>query len=417
MFFDYEIACLLDNELKKKNINRNISKLSKDFEYFSLEDLNCITSIEIEGLEDISFLLYLPKLTNLEIKSSNYCDVTLDGSYIDNPLFNNINDFTIISRLTNLESLKIINDVNIRELDLSNLVNLKNLVLLNNPRLSVVKGLENLHNLIEVELSGNNIKVFQNFQDFLHNLLDAKKAIIDTDAYLANIKSAKDAKKLYDMALTGYINKDIKFSERSGIMIYTTNNLTEITDLYRSIYRKLKSNGIINLSSPDKIEYLFNYALNIPFALNEIKKRDLEYQEILQKYNGKVPFFFQTSLNYLHNSYTTYQLRRGNCEGIVNLMHFIAAILGLESKTVYCRDKRSNTIENNHALIRIKLDDNWYYFDPTYNRQNAYNYYYMNLDNVSTYADLPKIESTIQNEKNNRDNKLYNGRNLRRKDL
>ena len=415
MFFDYETACLLDNELKKININRNISKLSRDFAYFSTDLLQLITSIEITGLNDISFLAYLPNLTNLEIKSSDYCNVTLDGTYENNPLFNNISDFSVLSRLFNLKSLKIINDINIRSLDLSNLINLKRLILLNNPRLSKIQGLEYLHNLIEVELSGNNIKIFKNFHKFLHNLLDAQKAVIDIDAYLANIKNPKEAKNFYDMALIGYLNRDVKFSERSGISLYTTNNLTEITDLYSAIYRKLRNSKITSLSSKEKIDFIFTYALNIPFAIDEIKKRNLEYQKILEKYNGTVPFFFQTSLNYLHNSYTTYKLHRGNCEGIVNLMHFMATILGLNSKTVHCRDKRSDTIENNHALIRIKVDDVWYYFDPTYNRENAYNYCYMNLDEVSAYADLPKIESIIQNGRNNKIRKLNNVKNYQRR--
>lgn len=401
MYFDYEIACLLDNELIKIGDKRNISKLSQEFCYFNQSDLASITHIQISGLSDISFLLYLPNLVTLEIKSSNYCDVTLDGTYDNNPYFNNIKDFTVISKLTKLENLKIINDINLTELDFSSLINLKKLILLNNPKLSIITGLENLHYLVDVELSGNNIKVFQSFFEFLHNLLDAQKVIIDIDAYLANIKNYKDAKKLSDMALTGNINKDVKFSEKSGIAIYTTNNLTEVTDLFQSIYRKLKSNGILELSKEEKIDYLFRYAVNMPFALNEIKKRDVEYQELLLKYDGVVPSFFQTSLNYLHNSYTTYQLHKGNCEGIVNLMHFMSTILDLESETVYCRDKRSKSIENNHALIKIKLNNTWYYFDPTYNRKNVYNYYYMNLDEVAKYSDLPKIESTIQYEDNN----------------
>ena len=93
----------------------------------------------------------------------------------------------------------------------------------------------------------------------------------------------------------------------------------------------------------------------------------------------------------------------------------MATILGLNSKTVHCRDKRSDTIENNHALIRIKVDDVWYYFDPTYNRENAYNYCYMNLDEVSAYADLPKIESIIQNGRNNKIRKLNNVKNYQRR--
>ena len=108
-----------------------------------------------------------------------------------------------------------------------------------------------------------------------------------------------------------------------------------------------------------------------------------------------IPEFYQKSLNYLHSSYATYQLHKGNCEGIVNLMHYMASLLDIDSQTVHCHDRRSNIYGSNHALIRFKTIEGWKYYDPTYDRENSDYYKDMNLKEVEEYADLPKIEHII----------------------
>ena len=157
--------------------------------------------------------------------------------------------------------------------------------------------------------------------------------------------------------------------------------------------------------------YLYEFGRSIPLAINDIKKRNDEYLKIKENNNGTIPEYYEQSLTYLHNSFITYRLKKGNCEGIVNLLHIMASMMGLESQTVYCHD--NNDLENssgtNHALLRIKIDNEWRYLDPTYDRQSNIEYFDMDMNTVLGYAALPAIE---QKENEEYDNKKYNRKNI-----
>lgn len=420
MTFSQNIAIMIDNVFQELGYNRGYSVFNPAFTSFTKEELNLITKVHLQNASDITFLKYLPNLKKVKISSMDYREVFY-GTYDDNPYSNSIMDFSPLEALSNLEELEITNDVNLKTINLERLENLKRLVLINNPRLQKINGASNLHKLMDVCLVGNHIMDFPEFQQFLSNTLDAKRCIIDIDAYLWFLNDLKKnstketvtryANIIYNAALTGGINRDIKFSEASGFSNYTTITLGELTDLYIKLNRKLHDSGIYNASSQEQMYYLYEFGRSIPLAINDIKKRNDEYLKIKENNNGTIPEYYEQSLTYLHNSFITYRLKKGNCEGIVNLLHIMASMMGLESQTVYCHD--NNDLENssgtNHALLRIKIDNEWRYLDPTYDRQSNIEYFDMDMNTVLGYAALPAIE---QKENEEYDNKKYNRKNI-----
>ena len=399
MNFDLVTSIFLDSELKKIGIYRGLSITSKNFSYFNIEDLSKIEKLTIQGMEDVSFLSYLPRLKSLRIYSEDYSNVLDGGSYQNNILFNNIRDFSVIEKLAQLEELEIMNDINVEKINLEKLVKLKKLIITNNPNLTHLLKMGNLHFLENVIMYGNNIKIFENFDEYLENTLDAAVNIIDSDIYFSKIKSVKDAKKLYEKSISGKIN--VQFSEKSGLLEYTTTYLSNITELYTKLRRKLQTNKVFEKSEEEKIQFVFEYGLKIKFAQNELIERENLYEEILCKYNG-IPDFYKKRLSFLHNSYSTFHFNYGNCEGIVNLMHIMLSMLNIDSENVHCHDRRySYSIMNNHALLRIKTNDGWFYYDAVYDRTKLI--YRKTYEEISEYVDLSEYEKEkveeIQHEK------------------
>ena len=388
MNFDLVTSIFLDNELRKIGIDRNLSIISKQFTYFSIEELSEIESLTIQGIDDIRFLLYLPCLKKLKIYSEDYSNVIVGGSYQDSTLFNNISDFSVIESLYQLEELEIVNDINIQKIDFMNLVNLRKIIIANNPNLTHLLNMGNMHFLETVVMYGNNIKVFENFDEYLDNTLDATINILDSNTYFSKVKSVRDATKLYEKSISGKIN--VQFSEKSGLLEYTTTYLSNMTELYTKIRRRLQTNKVFDKTDEEKIQFVYNYGLKIKFAQDELVERQNLYEEILNKYKG-IPNFYKKRLSFLHNSYSTFHFNYGNCEGIVNLMHIMLSILGIESENVHCHDRRYNySMVNNHALLRIKTVDGWFYYDAVYDRTKLL--YKKTYDEISEYVDLSEYE-------------------------
>lgn len=395
MNFDLIVAVFLDNELKKIGINRCLPIMSENFTYFKREDLDQIKSITIQGMDDISFLLYLPSLKKLKIYSEDYSKVLAGNSYQNSNLFNDIKDFSVIENLVQLEELEIVNDINIDKISFKKLINLKKIVIANNPNLTQLLDMGNLHFLNTIIMYGNNIKVFENFDEYLDNTLDATVNILDSNTYFSKVKSVKDATKLYEKSITGKIN--VQFSEKSGLLEYTTTYLSNITELFTKIRRKLQTNKVFDKTEEEKIQFVYDYGMKIKFAQDELIERQNLYEEILNKYK-EIPNFYKKRLSFLHNSYSTFHFNYGNCEGIVNLMHIMLSILGIESENVHCHDRRySYSMVNNHALLRIKTIDGWYYYDAVYDRTKLL--YKKTYDEMSEYVDLSEYEREKVEEK------------------
>ena len=118
---------------------------------YTQEELALLESVILECSESLEDLLKLPNLKILKIKSQNQETVIEKDPF----QVNTIQDFSILSYLTNLEELTIVNDPNLQELDLTNLTKLKKIKLCNNLSLTTVKGLDQLTGLENILIYGN----------------------------------------------------------------------------------------------------------------------------------------------------------------------------------------------------------------------------------------------------------------------
>jgi hypothetical protein len=150
----------------------------------------------------------------------------------------------------------------------------------------------------------------------------------------------------------------------------------------------------MDLPDADKVSYVMDYIKrNVSFASDELDERKTFINNMKDEH-GLTPKWANKYLGYLHSSYATFKRKKANCEGMVNLIRFMLAILGIESENVQCNDRRSNSFSTtNHSIIRILIDGKYYYFDPSYDVKNRLLYSFMGFDEASTYLDLSLYEA------------------------
>lgn len=383
----YELMLLLKEMLGLGITGNNLSK----------EHLSSITSLRLQGIESLEGIEYLTGLKELEICSLEYSKL---DSYVDitfHPYINKIKDFSLLFILDKLESLTITNDLFLEYLDISNLKNLKNLTIINNPKLKEIKGLDKLEKLENVIISGNHIQTGIDLKRYLKNTKMVNKNIIDIDFYLQAVKNDNLIPQFISHAfLKGETN--ILFSEPSGILEYTTTHPIQLEEMYKKIFSYLKREKVFDMSYSDKINFVYQYIIrNIKFNYKELMERNERYQTM----DTKNVEFLKTNLTFLHNGYTTYHMKSGNCEGRVNLMHFILTMLDVSSQNVHCIDRRSRSMTPNHAILRI--DNELQYIDPSYHQittNNFYHFYMKNSDELESTHILNIFEKILEEEKN-----------------
>lgn len=399
-----EMAILVHDTLYQ---DYNIPKRSifdPHYREFSEEDLARIERLDIVNFKDISELICFPNLKTLNLRSASYNDILPDLHYDECGIINHIKDFSVLSRLASLETLVIENDVYIEELDLTGLSNLKTLIVLNNPRLSTLKGFEDLEGLNYIVMYGNAIVTPVDMQKYIRNTILAETNIIDISMYLPMIGNTKEgAKRLKDYEIASATN--VKFAEKSGFLKFTKVTPNNLCDMYIKLDTMFKKSNAYQMSDEDKVSYVFTYLQrNISFARQAVEERDAEYAEAMSKYK-ELPDRLKPGLASIHSGYRTYYFKGGNCEGIVNLMIFMLRMLGIEAHDVHCHDRRAkNTFGSNHAIVRVHLNGKIFYCDPTFDRKNANKYLLVDYETISQYHQLDSFEhhlyeSTVKDEK------------------
>ena len=152
-----EMSILVQDSLYKSYDIPKKSVFDPHYREFREEDLALIERLDIVNFKDIKDLIYFPNLKTLNLRSASYNDILPDLHYDDCGIINHITDFSVLPSLKNLDTLVIENDVYIEELDLTGLDKLRTLIVVNNPRLSTLKGFEDLPGLNYVIMYGNAI--------------------------------------------------------------------------------------------------------------------------------------------------------------------------------------------------------------------------------------------------------------------
>lgn len=390
-----EMSILVQDSLYKCYDIPKKSIFDPHYREFREEDLALIERLDIVNFKDIKDLIYFPNLKTLNLRSASYNDILPDLHYDDCGIINHITDFSVLPSLKNLDTLVIENDVYIEELDLTGLDKLRTLIVVNNPRLSTLKGFEDLPGLNYVIMYGNAISSPIDMQRYIKNTRLTSTNIIDISMYLPMTGNTREgAKKLKDFEIASVTN--IKFAEKSGFLNFTKATPNNLYDMYMKLDTKLKRDKAYDLSDEDKVSYVFTYLLkNIGFARQAIEERDAEYAEAMSKYK-EIPEQLKPGLASIHSGYRTYYFRGGNCEGIVNLMIFMLRMLGIEAHDVHCHDRRSKgTFGSNHAIVRVHIDGKIYYCDPTFDRKNAFDYLLVDYEKISQFHQLDSYEHQL----------------------
>lgn len=407
MKFSLEFSVLLDSQLERKDIFREKNILDESFCIFSMEEINEITSLEINGLSNIEEIIKLPNLHSLKIYSAPYTNVMSGVSLTDNPIINNIVDFQPIEMLQNLEELIISNDINIHRLNVKNLKNLKKIVLSNNPELDTLEGLDELHNLEYICMYGNNITNDFDIKKYISNTLPAKRNVLDMSLYISLVKKHSYlAKQLADWDIVGKSN--VKFAEKSGFYDFVISDAQNLNRMYFELDNLFKQKDLYNKKDLDKINFVFNYVVNnIEFAKDDLKKRYQLVNEIHKNYNV-VPEYYHKQLASLHGGYNAYYFKKSNCEGGTNLMSFMFNMLDIPNFNVHCRDLRYPDIgSTNHSLIRILYNGSWLYCDAFFEIGNASKYFMVGYDDITKTHGLNAYEEKKCSEERENVRKNY----------
>ena len=406
MKLSYQLSLLINEILKQKGYNRDFSNLDEKFSVFSLDELNMITEIKLSGIHDVSGIENLKKLKKLIITSIDFAFVNTGESIKNNEYINKIYDFSFLNKIESLEELQIENDINVKSIDFTNLRKLQKLVLIHNPNLEELKGLDQLKNLTKVLIYGNNIKSDIDIEKYIENTIATNPNVLDISMYMSAVKGdRKLAKLISDADLLG--QTQLKFGEYIGFLDLSILKPQNLYDMYTKLDIFFKKNNLYEESELSKIKFVYDYVVrNVKFAKDELEKRNNYFIEI-KKQNQKVPDYLVKNFISLHNSYIAFHFKKANCEGIVNLMSFMLQMLGIKSSNVHCLDKRyKNHYDPNHSIIRLEYNNQWLYCDPTYDLNNPYENFMKSITDLEETHLFNDFEVMINEERKNAE---YNG--------
>lgn len=395
---------LISNGLRKGDIRL----VDPKYRMFTDEELLSVKAVELTNCYNIEDLIKLPNLTKLYIKSIDYNEIVAYYNYEESQAINHINDFSVISNLLNLEELVIANDLYITSLDISNLKKLNKLILISNPKLKEITGLDKLENLVNVTMYGNDLSV-DNFdiKSFVDQTMLSDENTLDISMYLSLIKNNSSiAKDLMNMEISG--TSFMRFGEKSGLFNYVCLSLRDLYDMYNSLDMLFKNENVYSMSDEDKILFAYTYVLNnVMFSKELIEKRNIEYQSLKERF-GKIPDKYKKTLNNIHSSYYAYYFKKANCEGRVNLLVFMLQMLGIHAQNVHCHDKRSkNDTGSNHSIVRVNLNNDNLYLDPSIIPDAAMDFYLIDFEKMSEYVDLDSYEYSLYLTNSNNKEKEY----------
>lgn len=350
-----EICNQIDRLLIQKGFKRQ--SIFNTVKGYTKEELSLVTTLYLECSETIEDLIHFPNLKVLKIKSEKR-DTVIE----ENPFFiNHISDFNVLSYLTNLEELTIVNDPTLKVLDLTKLSNLKKLKICNNKQLENMIGLDTLKNL-------NNILIYANKKEpqidpisYLKNTKEAEKNYLDITMFYDMIKKDHRFKELY-LHYTDNYETNLEFVEKVGIYNYyvpfrpsaTIRLYKEAEDILNSISFKLK------LGTKEKMKDLYKFARRkVVYDYETLDNRDTDS---LDEANHNQILSYRMSLP--NTSYSALVGRKTVCEGYANMLHLLYHMIGVESEIIYCSKPETFINGLNHAALKVKYHDTYYYQDP-----------------------------------------------------
>ena len=403
---DFDMAKVLNDVLKKSG-KRDLEIARKSARNFSKEELSSIKELSLEKarFRDISALKYCTNLKGLKIKSVNAPEFETNYKYLTendiiykyDRLSVSIEDYSIIENIESLEFLEIGYDHNLEKLDISNLKNLYSLKLYQNENLEEVKGIEDSE-IGELTLYRNN----------LSHSIDMEKIIEDRPCnFKLDFDMYKEIKKNFPDILEK-IDK-YKMNDRIKWCENVSDLLTNELNTYRMNAMEEKTKDIIK----EIIRPYYNDTQKVIAVYEYITKNvKYDYESLAAAKYGEKNEEYYKAANSLEEKMETYLLRRQSsynatlrnksvCEGYSNMMHYLLNAVGVESRAIGCAAMPGERLAGkniNHSSIKTKIEDNWYYFDPTYdavNKGNSWKYFYLPKEQFNKRHTLSITEKDV----------------------
>lgn len=400
MILSFELAIIVDKYLRKSNCARNATIFDENFTKFTIQELDKIKELELENFNSLNGISKLRNLKSLKIVSLPFQKMHYDLPINNNMFINHISDFKEISKLVNLEELIIENDINIQELDLTNLKKLQVIHLKNNPHLIELKGLDELLNLVDVFIYGCNIDTVIDIEKYFQNTYITPGNILDITMYPGLIKkSEKLANTLYRLSSLGFTK--LEFAEQVGMMDYAILTTYNLKDMFRKINRLFNKYSVWDMPEIEKINFVHNYVVStVAFAEEELQIRINNHNKYSDGF-GIIPDVLHQNFAMIHTSFAAAIHKRSNCEGSVNLMRIMLNILGIKSHNVHCTGiNEKNKLVLNHSAIRVLTDGEWLYFDPTFERRDGISYSFQTKEEFKKTHILNILEQQVEEKRN-----------------
>lgn len=439
-----------DSILAQKDFwDRNID----DVEYyddwykdFTQEELDSITKLKIcyEEVRDIKDLEKIHNLKKLSIISGNSnLYAKFENGEIDeeSPHYRektNIEDFGILGKLKSIEELRIESEENLSKLDVTNMKNLKKLELINNMNLKEVIGLNETENLEKILLSKNGTGSLELREFDIMSTVENRKlkeVILDVDMYPNLIKKfphlaekIEEYEKNNERVYTWIENKIVYNCWANK---FSTRNLKEmdikVEEILQNIiepeYTEIEKTLAIYNYITDNVDY--DYKM---LEFDERMQKDVRYSLFLEGRSNKSSYsIINKRILGKQSSFNAIMKGKAVCQGYAQMMHYMLTKENIESREIGCiadpiiEEQELEDKGIDHSVIRVKTDDEWYYYDPTWDTgKTKYEYAYKTKDEFykkhTLSAGEERIQSVKQKKYNNKElenkiNKIYSDKN------
>ena len=413
---------------------------------FTQEELDSITELNIcyEEVGDIKDLEKLHNLKKLSIISGNsdlYAkfengEINEESCYFREK--NNIEDFGILGKLKSIEELRIESEENLSKLDVTNMRNLKKLELINNMNLKEVIGLNEAENLERILMSKNGTGSLELREFDIMSTVENRKlkeVILDVDMYPNLIKKFP------------HLAEKIEKYEKNNEKVYTWIENKSVYNGWENKFSTrdvkemdIKAEEILqNIIEPEYTEIektlaIYNYITeNVDYDYKMLEfdqrmRKDARYFLFLEGHSNKSSYsIINKRILSKHSSFNGIMKGKAVCQGYANMMHYMLTKENIESREIGCiadpiiEEQKLEEKEVDHSVIRVKTDDEWYYYDPTWDAgKTKYEYAYNTKDEFykkhTLNAGEEKIQSVKQKKYNDKElenkiNKIYSDKN------
>ena len=404
---------------------------------FTQEELDSITELNIcyEEVGDIKGLEKLQNLKKLSIISGDsnlYANIENGEIDEESPYYrekNNIDDFNMLGKLKNIEELRIESEENLFKLDVTDMKKLKKLELINNMNLKEVIGLNETENLEKILMSKNGtgnleLKEFDIIGAVENRKL--KEVILDVDVFPNLIKKFPqlvekiekyeennekvytwiENKSTYEHWENKFSTRDVKEMDRKVAEILQNIIEPEYTEIEKTL-------AIYNYIT-DNVDY--DYKM---LEFDERMQKDVRYSLFLEGRSNKSSYsIINKRILGKQSAFNAIMKGKAVCQGYSQMMHYMLTKENIESREIGCianqitEEQELEDKEINHSVIRVKTDDDWYYYDPTWDAgKTIYGYAYKTKNEFYKKHTLSAQEEKIENVKQ----KGYNNEELEKK--